>query len=230
MEEYFVYQHINKLNGKRYIGITKQMPESRWGLSGVNYKNSCPAFWNAIKKYGWDNFSHQIVQEGLSKDAACEMEIQLISTYKTQDRRYGYNILEGGSTPSIPEETRKKMSAAMKGNKNGSGHKCSEETKEKIRSALVGKPFTEEHKERLSRAKKGVSHCSPSPETRKKIANSHAKFQVYCQENAVIYESIQECARQLGLYATNVCKCCKGKLLSTGGYHLKYYNINTVNA
>lgn len=33
---YTVYQHKNKLNKKVYIGITKQIPEQRWGINGKN--------------------------------------------------------------------------------------------------------------------------------------------------------------------------------------------------
>lgn len=49
MNEYYVYRHVNKTNNKQYIGITKQLPEHRWGVDGVNYKSS-PYFYNAIQK------------------------------------------------------------------------------------------------------------------------------------------------------------------------------------
>ena len=66
---YSVYKHVNKTNGKVYVGITKQKPEQRWGYNGVNYKNS-PRFWSAIQHYGWDNFEHIIIQDQLTHDEA----------------------------------------------------------------------------------------------------------------------------------------------------------------
>lgn len=112
------------------------------------------------------------------------------------------------------------------GNKNGLGKPCSEEKKEKIRSAQIGKTLSKEHREAISKAKKGKTHKSLNEESRKKIADAHVKTPVYCEETNTIYESIQECARQLNLWATLVCKVCKGKLKTTGGYHLSYYNDN----
>lgn len=226
MGDYSVYRHINNINSKQYFGITKQNPPSnRWGVNGVNYKQS-PHFWSAIQKYGWDNFTHEVLFTGLTKKDACTIEMALISEYKTQDNRYGYNIYEGGECPSIPKEVRSKMSSAMIGNKNGFGKTCSEEKKEKIAMAQRGRKFTKEHRDAISKAKKGKTHKSLSIESRKKIADAHDKKCVYCEETQTVYESIQECARQLHLYATLVCKVCKGKLKSTGGYHLSYYNDN----
>lgn len=223
METYSVYQHINKTNGKRYIGITKQLPEQRWGYCGVNYKNKSPRFWAAICKYGWDGFEHVVIKSNISKDEACELEIKLIKEYRTQEKGFGYNILEGGTAPELPEDVRAKMSRAMIGNKNGAGHVCSEEKKRKISEAQKGRKFSAEHKKALSEAKKGGTHASPSEETRKKISDSHEKYPVICVDTEIVYESVQDCARKLNLHATNVCKCCKGKLKTTGGYRFEYY-------
>ena len=70
MEQYSVYMHVNKANDKKYIGITKQTPEARWGTNGRNYQNRCPHFWSSIQKYGWNNFEHIVVASGLSKEDA----------------------------------------------------------------------------------------------------------------------------------------------------------------
>ena len=223
---YTVYRHINKLNNKQYIGITKQNPPShRWGSNGANYKQS-PHFWNAIQKYGWDNFEHEILFINLSKEEACKIEKELISKYKTQDKNFGYNSFEGGDAPEIPQEVRDKMSKSMMGNKNGLGKICSEEKKKKISDAQRGKILTEEHKQAISKAKKGKTHKPLSNESRKKISDAHIKNPVYCFETNTIYESIQECSRQLNVPATTICKICKNKLKSIHGYHFKYFNDN----
>lgn len=69
-KKYIVYTHVNKLTGKIYIGITCQKPEYRWGSNGKNYRQ-CPYFWNAIQKYEWDSFDHNILFTGLTHEEAC---------------------------------------------------------------------------------------------------------------------------------------------------------------
>jgi len=95
MENYSVYIHTSKVNGKKYIGITKQNPERRW-QKGKGYEGTY--FGNAISKYGWDGFTHEIIMQGLSKEEACNLEITLIRSYDTTNREKGYNMSEGGQT------------------------------------------------------------------------------------------------------------------------------------
>lgn len=90
-----IYIHINKTNGKVYIGQTVS-PKKRWGLTGNQYKRSNPHFYRAIQKYGWVGFLHVIYRTGLSTSEANIIEQQLILSYKSTDDRYGYNITIGG--------------------------------------------------------------------------------------------------------------------------------------
>ena len=225
---YTVYQHKNKINGKIYFGITSRNPIERWGNNGSNYK-STPHFYSAIQKYGWDNFEHNILYENLTKEEACDIEKTLIREYNTQDREFGYNILEGGQASTLPTEVREKMSKAMMGNQNGAGHPCSEEKKQKISAAQRGRKLTEEHKAKLSEAAK-KRHVPCSEEKKKILSQSYPnKRKVYCDETETIYPSVQGCARELHLHATLVSKVCQGKLHTTGGYHLHYYD-DMINA
>ena len=218
---YFVYQHKNLLNNKRYIGLTKRLPKIRWGSNGCNYKNT-PRFWSAIKKYGWDGFSHEILYSGLTKEEACSLEIKLIHEYDTTNKNFGYNITEGGDAPSPSQETREKISKSLIGNKFCLGKPCSEETKKKIRDAQKGRKFTEEHKKKISEAKRGKKQKPCPEETKKKISDSHKKKPVYCVELNKTFPSIQECARELNILATYICACCKGRIRSIYNLHFSY--------
>lgn len=95
MSTYSVYIHTNKINGKRYIGVTRSKPEKRWA-NGEGYKNQ-PHFYSAIQKYGWDNFDHFILEVD-SEELMFQLEKQYIAYYKTTDRRYGYNKSLGGES------------------------------------------------------------------------------------------------------------------------------------
>lgn len=116
------------------------------------------------------------------------------------------------------------MSVAMMGNKNGLGKPCSEEKKRKISVAQKGKKLSDEHRENISKAKKGKTHKPISEEARQKISDKHKKKPVFCEELNMVFPSIHHCARQLNLNATLICRCCKGRGKTTGGYHFTYYN------
>lgn len=90
-----VYCHTNKINGKRYIGITQNKPNRRW-QNGYGYKDRNSHFYNAIKKYGWENFEHIILEENLTRKEASEKEKYYIRLYNTNNENYGYNITSGG--------------------------------------------------------------------------------------------------------------------------------------
>ena len=189
---YTVYKHTSPA-GKVYIGITGQRPETRWGRG--RYYTHSPHFNAAIEKYGWDNIQHEILATGLSKQEAELMEVRLIAEYKSTDPRYGYNADRGGASPGrASEATRRKMSRAQSGDKHymfGKHHSeetkqklreahqgeksawfgkhHSEETKQKISTAQKGRQFTEEHRRKLSEARRGKHH---SEETRRKISDT----------------------------------------------------------
>ena len=223
---YTVYQHRNKINGKVYIGITMQTPEQRW-RHGEGYKSS-PHFYAAIQKYGWDNFEHNTLFQNLTKEEACKKEQELIAKYNSMNREYGYNSTSGGDIFVMNEETKQKISQSLMGNKNGLGHPCSEEKKKKISEAQKGRRLTEEHKQKLSEAaKKRYTPCSE--QAKENIRKASHKKPVYCEELNKVFESVQECSRQLGIPATNISKLCNGRGKTLKGYHLKYYD-DTINA
>lgn len=105
--------HENKANGKKYIGITADNPLHRW-KNGLGYKNN-KHFNDAIQKYGWNNFNHIILYSDLTKKEACEIEQHLIAKYKTQDKRFGYNLTSGGQFFKHSEESKILMSERRKG-------------------------------------------------------------------------------------------------------------------
>ena len=133
MSNYVVYIHTSP-SGKRYVGITCTAVEQRW-RQGKGYQRN-KYFSSAIKKYGWNNFKHEIVATGLSKLEAEKMEQSLIARYQSNVKTYGYNIKSGGdSNGKHAEESKRLMSVNRKG--KGTQPK-SEATKQKMRENHAG--------------------------------------------------------------------------------------------
>lgn len=195
-----VYMHISP-SGKRYIGITSQTVSQRW-RNGNGYKKT--VFYNAIQKYGWENFEHIILYENVSKDFACIKEQELIKKYKTQQKRYGYNVAMGGQCNmkgyKHSEETRKKIS--INTSKGQKGRKLSEETKRKIALSHTGMKLSEEAKR-----KKSV-FCS------KKIM---------CVETGKIYFNSLEAVKDINKKCANfLTQCARNNNKTAYGYHWRY--------
>lgn len=108
-----VYIHINKINNKKYIGITSEKdPNKRW-KNGLGYKRQI--FYKAIQKYGWDNFQHKILFTNLTEQQAKQKEIELIALYNTNNNLYGYNQTKGGdAVPEKTDELKLKISNSLK--------------------------------------------------------------------------------------------------------------------
>lgn len=94
---WLLYVHTNKINNKKYVGITSMATKQRWA-NGSGYKGQ--VFYNAIQKYGWDNFDHEIIVEGLTESEAYYWERLYIKGLNSKSPN-GYNITDGGDARSM---------------------------------------------------------------------------------------------------------------------------------
>ena len=93
-KKYMLYVHIFP-NNKKYYGITcSKYPSTRW-QRGRGYK-TCPAVYNAIQKYGWDNIQHKILYKNLTENEAFELERKYIEECNV-DIGNGYNLSKSGT-------------------------------------------------------------------------------------------------------------------------------------
>ena len=229
---FYIYIHKSP-SSKYYVGITsKNRVQDRWD-NGNGYKN-CPAFYNAILKYGWKNIEHYIVASKLSENKAKKLEIHLISFFKACNR--SYNITNGGDGhlgyvpsketriklgngrrgKSISEEHKLKLSKALKGRKahpntiaaiikTHTGKTVSTETKQKLRECNLGKHLTKETKEKLSAiASKPVIQYNLNGD--------------FIRE----YKSASEAARFLGKAPSSIIHCCNHKTNYKTAYKYKW--------
>lgn len=146
-----IYKFTNKINGKSYIGqsIDIERRYKQHKASALDEKNSnynC-SFYKAIRKYGWDNFTHEILEE-VDKDEfnrvllnTLEVEyIALFNSYKN-----GYNMTPGGDYVN-PE--------SRKGEKNGRALLKEEDVvyiRECYNSKIKFAKVYEEYKDKISK-------------------------------------------------------------------------------
>jgi hypothetical protein len=167
---YTVYKITNQTNQKFYIGVHKTNdPYDSYMGSGIAIKN-------AIKKYGRDSFTKEILLLTESKDEAYTKERELTVDY---DKSSNYNMKLGGVGGFTKENARKGNVAALKKltkeqlSANGKkGYLKANinpvEVGRKGGLANKGKILTEEHKQKIRDALKGRSYAA-NPEIVEKV-------------------------------------------------------------
>ncbi len=152
-----IYKITNLLNGKSYIGQTRQKLSTRWRQHCYGSSHSI-GLKGAVAKYGKDAFSVEILFETGDQAALDAKEIEFIRLHRCLVPQ-GYNLTtggEGGYTRS--EETRKRISEAGK----GKGRPHTDASRAKLSAAhmgdknpMHGKRMSPEHRAKIAAALRG---------------------------------------------------------------------------
>jgi len=112
-----VYCLTNKVNGKRYVGKSKD-PASRWGmhvwLSKHPDHKAFSLVHSAMAKYGEGNFMYETLEICENEKEAYEQEKVWVARYRSNERGYGYNLTPGGDGITLSDEARAKRAATVK--------------------------------------------------------------------------------------------------------------------
>ena len=174
----YIYKTTNLITNKIYIGQKKATRFIE------HYKGSGKRLWVSIKKYGFDNFKVELIEECESQEELDEREKYWIAACDARNPDVGYNLAKGGLTSygrsgsqaywygkHLPLDVRQKISLKQTNSKR---KPCSEETKQKLRLANIGKKhnISEEKRKNIGRHPSYLKGKHLSDETKKKISET----------------------------------------------------------
>ncbi len=191
-----IYKVTNIINGKIYIGQTKQSLIRRWH-SHCGKHSHCSILHNAIKKYGAENFTVEQIDVACSKEELDKKEIRWIAFYDCIAPK-GYNISSGGN-----------------GNR---GYKPSEETLIKRSIALKGIHTGADNPAKRVDVRQKMSVAAKS----RTGALSNRGKKVKCIETGEVFPTTKEAGKWANIAYKNISKVCAGKRKTCGGYHWQY--------
>jgi len=217
--DYCVYMHRNKTNGKVYIGMTGNI-QRRWHNNGAEYIQRGHLFGHALKKYGWDGFDHIILCDGLDIESAHRLETEYIAIYKSNATRYnnptyGYNLTDGGEhicghircgtlNPFYgkhhSEATKRLLSDANKGRYLGA------------QSVMYGTHKTAEQKQMISDSLKQWYRDNDSPHN----------IPVLCVTDGNSFKSVKDASQFYDIGKSDISACCLGKRKTAKGLVFTY--------
>ncbi len=146
-----------------YVGISNNI-EQRWrnhksDLKHNHHKNQyLQRSWN---KYGEENFEFTILEQAVTYDELYKLEKEYTYTFGYGDPDLCFNVgvpgeINGKVGKKLSEETKEKISKAMKGEKSYWFGKChTEETKRKMSESHRSKRISKETKQKMSEARQG---------------------------------------------------------------------------
>lgn len=208
----YIYVLTNKVNGKKYIGQSKQADiKNRW-RSYTNLSNSSVGIvlLRALKKHGVDNFKFQIICICFDDDCN-QYEKDYIKKYNTILPN-GYNMQEGGKNPDTA--TRKKFVWTAEAREARKGRFAGE------KSAVFGKPLGAEHKRKLSEALKTFAKNNKNIKPREQKACPQRVVEKLDENHLLVgtYDSLTAAAKTINTSPTLILRYAQEGRLYRGFY------------
>lgn len=202
-----IYKFTNLVNGKCYVGATKQSLEIR---IAEHKRKKLGTLYPVIEEVGTKNIKFEIIDTAETIEELNTKEIYWIDKLNTMTPN-GYNLCIGGGTTTgyrHREDSKKSMSIKKSKMYVGDGNPFygkhhSEEAKERMRIAKTGRKLTEEWKKNIAISQKV------------KVVNLDTKE---------VFDSIKEAGEKYNIFPTHITRVCKGKRKRTGGYRWQYYS------
>lgn len=165
--------------GKIYIGKTVDSLEVRWKnhckQASYNKPGKMTYLLRAIRKYGHENFTLEVLEEFELEKDALDAEIKWISELNTTDPKIGMNLTDGGEGTS--------------------GRKLPEWHIQKLRDVHTGKPKSAEHRKKIGDAHRGEK----SPMWGKKLSDKQKKLISEANKNKVVSQETRQKMREATL-------------------------------
>ena len=216
MKKYCLYKHIAP-DGRIYIGITSQLPSRRW-QGGMGYKGNS-YFTRAINKYGWENFFHEIISSELDEDEAKRLEIEYISKFKSNQRKFGFNISSGGESKKgtkISEWQKKRISEASR------GRVVSEQTRQKLSVATKNSwndPAKVKRMREINLGELNPQYGKRRTDEEKIIRGAKSVIKLSADGSVLSkYVSLHSASKDTNIARVSIADCCNGKAKQAGGF------------
>lgn len=227
-----VYCAYNIVNHKVYIGYTETSLERR--ISSHKHKSKCSNkayFHLSLYKHGVDNFKWFVLFQGSTLEELQNKEIYFINLYKSNNRKFGYNLSTGGERCYLNEEVKRKIGEKAKArnisgiNNPFFGKKHTEETKKKLSEIRKGKVWnpgykhSKEVKIKLSNIRKELLK---NPEVIEKMRLAQKGKPIICLETNIKYKSIAEASRLMNIPVSGIKNQINGRSKTTMGYKFEF--------
>lgn len=231
MKKCGIYLITNNINGKKYIGQSRNLVK-RWNdhKDEARHNRSTLLIHNAMREYGIDNFSFDILLE-CPIDMLDVWESDMIRLYDTFVPN-GYNIRDGKK--GISEEERLKLSERMKEN----NPMKNPEVVDKVRNKLKGVHTNRVTEYQIEVTKKRMKENNPmkNPEVAKKVSmkmtgrkqdkervirnSKHTNILQFSKDGKFIkkWDLVSDITKELGIDHCCIYAVLNGKQKTAGGY------------
>ncbi|MGI0060457.1 MAG: GIY-YIG nuclease family protein, partial [Nitrosotalea sp.] len=223
-----VYKITNKINNKAYVGQTVQKLSKRIAQHRNDFHRN-RAIGMAMRKYGMENFSIEVLCNCDSLEDLNIQEYELINKYNTIAPN-GYNLRDGGNNSKMSDIAKQKLSIANTGKKQSTktiqkrsmaliGHAVSSQHLERLELYNLNRVFSSSTRQKMATAKIGQKQSPESIQKRAIKMTGHRPFKVVgavridpVTHEEKIYEQIID-AKKDGFNNSRIVQCCRGKEL-----------------
>lgn len=233
-----IYCIINTRDGKVYIGKSKniynRIIQHTYSLKTKD-KHENRYLVNAWHKYGRENFTYCVLEYlEIDEDLLRDRELYWMQRFDSTNRKYGYNLRMDSSTNMIVhEETRKKMSQSMSGEKNPNyNNKWSDEMKQymsnlkkqQYRDGVVTVNMDGVRKGIANRKQKFIDNPESLQHMKRLLKEKNTKYQIYQYDKKTldlvkVWDYIADIIQENPNYKRhNIYAACSGEKPSMYGY------------